>query len=119
MRDYVADRPSGAERRRIPLRWRQVGEVVGKRAALGRNGGPNIRYSKLPELDPGPTLTRLAQRLGWIFCRCMRVFTQRGPKVSSALAAIAIRGAIRTGRVRAAVIIHSAASSDVSAGIPS
>ena len=49
----------------------------------------------------------------------MRVFTQRGPTVSSALAAIAIRGAIRTGRVRAAVTIHSAASSDVSAGIPS
>ncbi len=47
------------------------------------------------------------------------VFTQRGPTMSSALAAIAIRGAIRTGRLRAAVTIHSAASSEVSAGNPS
>ncbi|OCB56448.1 short-chain dehydrogenase [Mycobacterium malmoense] len=49
----------------------------------------------------------------------MIALTKRGPKVSSALAAIAIRGAIRTGRVRAAVSIHSAASSEVSAGMPS
>ena len=49
----------------------------------------------------------------------MSALTQRGPTVFSALRATAIRGAIRTGRVRAAVIIHSAASSGVNAGIPS
>ncbi|CKU26424.1 Uncharacterised protein [Mycobacterium tuberculosis] len=39
--------------------------------------------------------------------------------LSSALTATATRGAIRTGRVRAAVTIHSAASAAVSAGSPS
>lgn len=55
----------------------------------------------------------------WLLRACIKVLTQRGPTVFSAFAAIAIRGAICTGRVRAAVIIHSPASSDVNAGIPS
>jgi hypothetical protein len=49
----------------------------------------------------------------------MIALTHPGATVSSALAVMAIRGAIRTGRLRAATIIQSAASAGVSAGRPS
>ena len=52
-------------------------------------------------------------------CRFMIAFTQPGATVSRARAVMAIRGAIRTGRVRAAITIQSAASAAVSAGSPS
>jgi hypothetical protein len=56
-----------------------------------------------------------AGRMRWRFISAV---AQPGPMVSSAFAATAIRGAIRTGRLRAAVTIQSAAYCGVSAGIP-
>ena len=50
--------------------------------------------------------------------RFISVLTQPGATLSRALAVTAIRGAMRTGRVRAAVTIQSAASAGVSAGRP-
>ena len=63
-------------------------------------------------------LSRLAL-FGWSRCRLIIVVASPGTTVFSACAASAIRGAIRTGRVRAAVIIQPAASSEVRAGKPS
>ena len=70
--------------------------------------------------DPGQRLQRRKiGQPGWIVCRFMIAFTHPGATVSSALAVTAIRGAMRTGRVRAAITIQSAASAAVSAGSPS
>lgn len=60
----------------------------------------------------------VAHGFHWLLRRCIRALTHRGPTLSRAFTAKATRGAIRTGRVRAAVSIQSAASSEVKAGIP-
>ena len=61
---------------------------------------------------------RHGQELGCSRCLFISALSNPGATVSSALAVTAIRGAMRTGRVRAAVTIQSAASSGVSAGSP-
>ena len=63
--------------------------------------------------------TVTAVRAGCSRCRFIIALSQPGAKVSRAWAVTAIRGAMRTGRVRAAVTIQSAASAALSAGSPS
>ena len=62
----------------------------------------------------------VSQSFGWTRCRFIIALTAAGRDSCPARVAVtAIRGAMRTGRVRAAVTIQSAASAALSAGRPS
>ena len=67
----------------------------------------------------GKAMGKVIQSFGWTRCRFIIASTALGATLLSTEAVTAMRGAIRTGRVRAAVIIQSAASSALSPGSPS
>ena len=134
-------RPTNWSARSIPTPRlpRQSGlPAVHARRGSGRSGGRGIhavasglpvegaeRY-QLDHLITRAALARISMRFWWAGqepgcsrCRFMIALTQLGATASRAFAVTAIRGAMRTGRVRAAVTIQSAASAGVSAGSPS
>ena len=69
--------------------------------------------------DAGDGGVRHGQALGCMRCRFIRASTAPGAKLLASCAVTAIRGAMRTGRTRAAVIIQSAASAALRPGRPS
>lgn len=69
--------------------------------------------------DLSPAASPSRDQTGWTRCRFITASTRPGATVLSALAVTAMRGAICTGRVRAAVSIQSAASAADNPGSPS
>ncbi len=120
--DPVAESDSGRpERLRGP---------TGPRVKLGEGDGPvaddecrRVRAARCVHADDVGDGRDIGighgQLLGCSRCRFIIALTAPGAMVLTAWAVTAMRGAMRTGRTRAAVIIQSAASSALNPGRPS